>query len=125
MKTKRESSKKSEPKPGPRKLVDAAYLARLEAAARVLPRSRGRQVLADPRTPSHIPLNTPERKKLQDAAAAMGMPYATWARTTLLVVADWPATMQPIRLGSACRGGGALEEIATLSSPSGDEKEPS
>ena len=80
--------------------VDAAYLQRLEEASKAKPRARGRTELADPRKPSHVPLNSEERKKLHDAAGAMGMPYATWARGTLLIVADWPATAQPIRMGN-------------------------
>jgi len=74
-------------------------------------RARGRRPSADPRKPSHIPLNTSERERLHAAAEAMGLPYATWARGTLLIVADWPATAQPIRLGGAVRGGGALEAL--------------
>jgi len=60
---------------------------------------RGPHPSGDARKPSHIPLNTSEREKLQKGAARMGMPYATWARTTLLIVADWPLECQPIRLG--------------------------
>ena len=102
MKTKRESKKVS--KAGGRVLVDPAYLARLEAASKARaaskPRARGRQPVADPRKPSHVPLNTEERAKLHGAAAALGIPYATWARGTLLVVADWPANAQPMRMGN-------------------------
>ena len=69
-------------------------------SAQERPRARGRRPSDDPRRPSHIPLNTPEREKLHAAAEAMGLPYATWARGTLLIVADWPAAAQPIRMGS-------------------------
>jgi hypothetical protein len=114
MKTKKALKKVS--KAGGRVLVDPAYLARLEAASKARavskPRARGRQPVADPRKPSHVPLNTEERAKLHGAAAALGIPYATWARGTLLVVADWPANVQPMRMGSACRGGGVLEGVS-------------
>ena len=63
------------------------------------PRARGRRPSEDPRRPSHIPLNTLEREKLHAAAEVMGLPYATWARGTLLIVAGWPAATQPIRMG--------------------------
>jgi hypothetical protein len=52
------------------------------------------------RKPSHIPLTRDEREKLYKGAAVMGLPYATWARATLLIVADWPAERQPIRGGN-------------------------
>jgi len=32
------------------------------------------------------------------APVSLGLPYATWARATLLAVADWPADMQPYRV---------------------------
>jgi hypothetical protein len=50
-----------------------------------------------PRTSSHIPLRPDERSKLGKAAERLGLPYATWARMTLLIVADWPVDKQPIR----------------------------
>ena len=59
---------------------------------------RGRHRSLDARKPSHVPLNTEERAKLGGAAAAMGLPYATWARMTLLAVAEWPTENQPIRM---------------------------
>ena len=86
MKTKVQNKSKTKRSPRPKKPAPPA-------------RARGRRPSLDPRRPSHIPLNTTERKKLQDAALAMGLPYATWARGTLLIVADWPATAQPIRMG--------------------------
>jgi hypothetical protein len=61
---------------------------------------RGRRPSLDARKPSHIPLNIPERERLHKSASSMGMPYATWARMTLLIVSDWPMECQPIRLGS-------------------------
>jgi hypothetical protein len=61
---------------------------------------RGRRPSGDARRPSHIPLNMLERERLHKSASSMGMPYATWARMTLLIVSDWPLECQPIRLGS-------------------------
>lgn len=58
---------------------------------------RGRPPSKHPRTASHIPLRPDERVKLGKAAESLGLPYATWARMTLLIVADWPAVKQPIR----------------------------
>jgi hypothetical protein len=58
---------------------------------------RGRPRSTHPRTSSHIPLRPDERTKLGNAAERLGLPYATWARMTLLLVADWPADKQPIR----------------------------
>jgi hypothetical protein len=52
------------------------------------------------RRPSHIPLFDEEKDKLFAAAKIVGLPYATWARATLLVVAGWPADLQPIRVGT-------------------------
>jgi len=64
---------------------------------KVLIPSRGRPKLSDGRKASHIPLNDAERAKLHGVASTMGMPYATWARATLLIVADWPLDSQPLR----------------------------
>lgn len=61
---------------------------------------RGRRPSGNARKPSHIPLNTGEREVLHKGASRMGMPYATWARMTLLIVAEWPLECQPIRLGT-------------------------
>ena len=47
----------------------------------------------------HIPLSPTEHDKLHLTARAVGLPYATWARATLLVVADMPPELQPIRMG--------------------------
>ena len=58
---------------------------------------RGRPKVLDRRKGSHIPLNNAERTKLQAKAAAMGLPWSTWARATLLTVANWPDDKQPIR----------------------------
>lgn len=58
---------------------------------------RGRHPSLDPRKPSHIPLNTAERVKLHAVAESMGLPYATWARGTLLAVARWPVESQPMK----------------------------
>ena len=52
------------------------------------------------RKPSHIPLFAEEHARLHAAARAVGLPYATWARATLLVVASWPVEQQPIRVGA-------------------------
>jgi len=127
MKSKR-AAKKSSPRAGARVLVNPAYLAKLEAASRAreaerAPRGPGRRPVADPRRPSHVPLNSEEKKKLHGAAEAAGMPYATWARGTLLVVADWPANAQPIRLGSACRGGGVVGAAIEVALKRGDVAE--
>lgn len=61
---------------------------------------RGRRPSGNARKPSHIPLNIGEREALRGGASRMGMPYATWARMTLLIVAEWPPECQPIRLGT-------------------------
>lgn len=53
------------------------------------------------RKPSHVPLFAEEHDKLYVAARAAGLPYATWARATLLVVASWPVDQQPIRVRPA------------------------
>jgi hypothetical protein len=53
------------------------------------------------RKPSHVPLFAEEHDKLYAAARAVGLPYATWVRATLLVVASWPADQQPIRVRPA------------------------
>ena len=57
----------------------------------------GRPRSAHPRKSSHVPLRDDERAKLGKAARLLGLPYATWARMTLLLVADWPEDKQPIR----------------------------
>ena len=73
----------------------------------------GRPRSQNPRKSSHIPLRDDERAKLGKAARLLGLPYATWARMTLLLVADWPADKQPIRgFGPQAK---ALEE-GTISS---------
>jgi hypothetical protein len=57
----------------------------------------GRPRSKNPRKSSHIPLRADEHKKLSRAARLLGLPYATWARMTLVIVADWPEDKQPIR----------------------------
>ena len=64
---------------------------------------RGRHLSSDVRKPSHVPLNAEERAKLGAMAAAMGLPYATWARATLLAVAEWPLENQPLKMARFAR----------------------
>lgn len=77
------------------KLVDLGKKVSVGAATSAGPIGRPRS--KHPRTSSHIPLRPDERAKLGKAAEALGLPYATWARMTLLIVADWPVDRQPIR----------------------------
>ena len=59
--------------------------------------SRGRPKCINPRKGGHIPLNDDERATLYAKAASLGLPWSTWARATLLIVANWPDDRQPIR----------------------------
>lgn len=80
----------------------------------------GRPRSKHPRTSSHIPLRPDERAKLGKAAESLGLPYATWARMTLLLVADWPADKQPIRgFGPASVG---MPTFITRQTDEGEER---